>query len=51
MEGRGITNTDDGMVSEYGTTIAVLDLLDKITDPNEPLYWTAPESYLGNRVS
>ncbi|KAL3869382.1 hypothetical protein ACJMK2_042067 [Sinanodonta woodiana] len=46
----GITNTVDGEVREAGTTIAVLDTLSKISDTSISMYWTAPDSYLGNKV-
>ena len=50
MLGWGITNTDDAEVREAGTTIAVLDVADSITDTSTSMYWTAPPSYLGNKV-
>ena len=50
MQGWGITNTDDGEVTEYGSTIAVRDTVDRISDTSTSMYWTAPQSYLGNRV-
>lgn len=51
MRGWGITNTVDGEVRDAGLVVAVLDALDKIDSTNTSMYWTAPESYLGNRVS
>ena len=50
MQGWGITNTDDGEVTEYGSTIAVRDTVDRIADTSTSMYWTAPQAYLGNRV-
>jgi hypothetical protein len=51
MIGWGVTNTVDGNVREAGDTIAVLDAIDKIENTNVSMYWTAPDSYLGNKVS
>lgn len=50
MSGWGITNTEDGEVSEFGTTIAMREVADKISDTSTSLYWTAPQAYLGNKV-
>ena len=51
MKEWGITNTDDGEVLEAGSTIAAQDTADRIMDTSASMYWTAPHSYLGNRVS
>ena len=51
MKELGITNTDDGEVLEAGSTIAAQDTADRIVDTSASMYWTAPHSYLGNRVS
>ena len=51
MKEWGITNTDDGEVLEAGSTIAAQDTADRIVDTSTSMYWTAPHSYLGNRVS
>ena len=51
MKEWGITNTDDDEVLEAGSTIAAQDTADRIMDTSASMYWTAPHSYLGNRVS
>lgn len=51
MKSWGITNTVDDEVREAGTTIAVLDAIEKVDNANLSMYWTAPDSYLGNKVN
>ncbi|XP_053393780.1 laminin subunit alpha-like isoform X2 [Mercenaria mercenaria] len=50
MNGWGVTNTVDGEVRDAGEIIAILDAEDKIDNTNVSMYWTAPDSYLGNKV-
>ena len=48
MSGWSVTNTDTNVI-EAGNTIAV-KVGDTILDPSSPVYWVAPEIYLGNKV-
>lgn len=50
MDGWGITNTIDNEVRDAGEIVAVLDAVDKIENQNTSMYWTAPDTYLGNKV-
>ncbi|KAJ8306110.1 hypothetical protein KUTeg_016655 [Tegillarca granosa] len=53
MTGWSITNTVEGAMREAGNVIAVLNILEenKIENPDEAMYWTAPKTYLGDKVS
>ncbi|KAK3091660.1 hypothetical protein FSP39_021617 [Pinctada imbricata] len=51
MSGWGITNAIEGSLREGGDTIAVLEARSKVVDEAEPMYWTAPSSYLGDKVT
>ena len=50
MAGWGVTNAIEGSLREARDTIAVLDAGDKMLDNTEPMYWTVPPSYLGDKV-
>ena len=50
MIGWKVSNLGDDRVLEAGTTIAV-DTRNKTTSEGEAIYWIAPASYLGKRVS
>lgn len=50
MDGWGITNTIGNEVRDAGEIVAVLDAIDKIDNQNTSMYWTAPDTYLGNQV-
>ena len=51
MLGWGVSNTLEGSLRESETIIAVLESDNKIVDPDQPMYWIAADSYLGDQVS
>ncbi|ESO94906.1 hypothetical protein LOTGIDRAFT_144813 [Lottia gigantea] len=51
MKGWGISNTVGTQVREAGQTIALVDISDKIVDSADAMYWIAPSTYLGNRLT
>ena len=51
MLGWSVSNTLEGSLRESETIIAVLESDNKIVDPDQPMYWIAAASYLGDQVS
>ncbi|XP_022314761.2 laminin subunit alpha-like [Crassostrea virginica] len=50
MLGWSVSNTLEGSLRESETIIAVLESDNKIVDPDQPMYWIAADSYLGDQV-
>lgn len=51
MQGWGITNLFTPEQRNDGRTITVDVAFQDMIDPREPLYWVAPEPYLGNKIT
>ena len=52
MEGWTVTNLKSPLIRAQGTLVNVyVGDIGTGTDPNQAIYWEAPESYLGNKVS
>lgn len=51
MLGWSVSNTLEGSLRESETIIAVLESDNKIVDLDQPMYWIAADSYLGDQVS
>ena len=52
MEGWTVTNLKQPAINKAGSLVNVyVGPRGTGTDPNEAIYWEAPDSYLGNRVS
>ena len=51
MEGWTVTNVKTPVIRSVGNLVNVyIGDIGTGTDPNQAIYWEAPESYLGNKV-
>ena len=51
MRGWGITNVKNTRVEIYGGKLIANIPDNDRQNPDQPIYWVAPEVYLGNKVS
>ncbi len=50
MDGWGITNLQNPRVYKQGNTLEARIVQEEVVNEQEPIYWVAPEPYLGNKV-